>query len=270
MSKRGDSVSASTRILAFMHENPGRVWRGAAIADRLDIAKPTARQAFRRLLQNQNGTHPPLLRVEPGKYRLFQTAGAIFGAEPGPILLHALGFRCTASRNRGWSPPGGRQRRSLEIGDLRAPSGWDWSPENRQNIKRSSWLGRDVTVQVSESGTVLVQVCASQPEENLTPSDLERCLSWLDGLLLGEGLEWSQRDARLVSVEMHRHFQRFRMHASVQGMTLQLWRNAWAQVYQKEEGLLRAELRWNEGSQEISLSEAVALLRALQGPGARP
>lgn len=265
MTKAAHGSDVSDRIVHFFRSNPHRAWAPKHLADHIGAPGSTIRTALGRLIQSRDGTPAPLLRVEPGIYRLARSLPEMMVREEPSFGLHAIGITFTTRSVRGWAPPPAPNANAGNFGLLRPQDGWSKQPETGQWRLERTWSGRTMRLQVSpSSGHVGVTLKATNPADNLDRDLFGEFVGFLHGYMIAQGIPWSNDTAYLERMEFNWDFRHFRL-VGLSGISLKLWRNSWAQIYQKAEDVLRVEVRYEAmGDDSVSLWEAVDIVRTLQ------
>lgn len=264
----GAALRAGTlghKIAVLMGAEPRRLWTPAEIARQLRVPTGSVRKELTRLLRRTStGGDPFILRVKTGLYRTFIDHGTLAQIEQPPIELHAVQISCTLPQNRGWGPP-----QSPKRGTLAGSSAWSWNKQNRQHHGFLSWQGRRVTVAFSTT-TATIQVALEASQTPIGIAEFETFDAWLDGTLQALGLVWLPERAHLDNFELNQDYRRVAM-GDARRFTIKSLRNAWAQLYQKDEYRMRKELRVHKAEDELlTAREFGSILSGLLAPVAPP
>lgn len=202
------------------------------ISHRVGCHPGTVRKALCRLVDRDP---PPVLRVERGWYRAWLDPEDLAKVERPLPHLHAIQLRATLPQNRGLPPRGGQ---ATFQGSGPGP---EFETGSKQWHDRWVWRGRKVLVQLSSTtGTLLISLSAS--DDPLEPQEFaeftERLAGWCDA----HGLWWDDRMAEVVTLELNQDYAELSV-SEFRRARLRVFKDAWVQVYQKAERLMRMELR---------------------------
>lgn len=123
--------------------------------------------------------------------------------------------------------------------------------DNSQIVYHVEFLGRNVTIQLMRD---VVGIFLKSSEAPLDYQEFRSLRWWLEGrfgnaFLLGSPM--------LRQVGLNKDYKELRLDG-VQSIKLQKWENAWAQIYQKGENILRREVHL---ATSIGLDEAIQMLQ---------
>jgi hypothetical protein len=124
--------------------------------------------------------------------------------------------------------------------------------DNTQMVYHVEILSRSVTIQLMRDHVGIFCKCSSNPFSYL---EFKSFRSWLEGkfgnaFILGKPV--------LVQVGLNKDYKELRLDG-VSSIKLQLWENAWQQIYQKGEDVLRREVHLSL-KPKLGLDEAIDLL----------
>lgn len=202
------------------------------VSHRVDCHPGTVRKALCRLVDRDP---PPVLRVERGWYRAWMDPEDLAKVERPLPHLHAIQLRLVSPQNRGQAPRGGQ----TTFNDSRP--GPEYETSSKQWQDRWVWRGRKVTVQLSTTtGTVLVSLRSSS--DPLEPQEFAEFTERLAGWCQAQGIWWDDRLAEVVTLDLNMDYTELSV-SEFRSAKLKVFKEAWVQVYQKSERLMRMELR---------------------------
>ena len=122
--------------------------------------------------------------------------------------------------------------------------------DNTQIVYHIEFLGRNVTVQLMRE---IVGIFIKSTESPLDYTEFRAFKYWLEGKF---GTAFILGSPMLRQVGLNKDYAELRMDG-VHSVKLQKWENAWSQIYQKAENVLRREVHL---ATTIGLDEAIQLL----------
>lgn len=252
-------MTVAQQIAALLRSEPRGLFTATEIATRLKLKAGHVRKELHRMAREKKNGPPPLVRVHHGLYRAFTDPCDLAQIEDPPVTLHAIQCSCKMPQNRGWGPPQGE---TPTWGSLARRPAWTKIDSTGAWMRSSTWEGRQVEIAVFPStGTVQVHLTATS--NPILCEDFATFPTWLGATMQAYGLVWSDADVDFDNVEMNKDYRTLFI-SRPDRVSLRKFRNAWAQIYQKNANLLRTEIRVTRPRDErLSVRETVEILRTL-------
>ena len=209
------------------------------IAFELGASHDAIKKSLNRLYHHKN-----IERVTYGWYRSIYNLDDILKAESPEMRLHGI-------KIEGIVP--NLEQASLSCHLLNNLS---MTSSGNRRMGKFSFMGRVVTVQLSESGRVEIQIRGTKYPLNYV--EFEQFAGWIDGISNGAHLKWN---LMIVQLGIGRDFRTWELEG-IKSIKWGQWRNAWAQIYQKT-ATMRAEIHINE---RLGLGDAIHILRGMTEP----
>jgi len=135
----------------------------------------------------------------------------------------------------------------------------DPDPSNGGWTRSSSYEGRKVTITLYRTGTILIRIRSSKYP--MTPSEFSGFNGWLNGLFNNEV---PLMNLYVIEVGVGKDFRVLRLDG-IKSIKWGVFTNAYWELYQKNEEVMRMALHLNFPKNEISLLDAINLLQAATG-----
>lgn len=245
------------RILLILKAEPLKLWSAQELATVLREKKGTVTKELSRLRKKVNYDGDPLLTYDPFRqsYRHFVKGETMPEIERVEVTIHALQMRIGVPQPHGWSPPAAARHVK-----------WTENEKAVQYNGRFEYRGRKGTIQFQvTTGSLMVDLNANEHGMELRVPEAMEYLGFLEGLLKGQGFRYAEEYAEIVNVEFNQDFERLALSGMKRSM-LRKWVNSWAQVYEKQTGVLRREFRLHPEDRTLTTLEALAILREMQRP----
>jgi hypothetical protein len=234
-------VALGKRIIQYLRAISPRPATPKEIAFELGIEAKTVRATITRLHR-----HKFIEKSCTGHYRALYTLEDILKTESPELRLHGI-------KIEGMLPGGAGLTSKLPFmgQPIEQCSG---------NRKKYSFLydGRSVTIMVSDNG--LIEIFLRSSKHAVDFVTFCGFAGWLDGLFMGQT---HALNLNVVELGIGRDFRTYRLDG-IKSIKWGQWRNAWAQIYQKQNEM-RVEIHLNE---RIGLGDAIHILRGMtERPG---
>lgn len=241
--------TVARQIVVFLNNSPRDIFTPAQIARELKHSTSTVSKEISRLRDRRDSQgNPYLVPVGSGGWRAFIDLEKLVDIEQSQVCVHAI-----------------QASMRVPLRDplpLTAPGGaWKHDESNGQHRLTDWWGSHRLTVTLSPGGMCQVSLAAS--DTALTPEGFDLFLQWLDGWMTAQRIPFRVEMATMDNLELNRDGMRMSI-ADCRRFKMQQWRNAWAQVYQKDRDRLRAEIRLTKGRDyALRMDEAASVVDRL-------
>lgn len=247
--------TVSYMIVQLLKSQPLKLWSAGEIAFVLREQPTTVSKALHRLKQRETLDGHPHLTYDPFRqsYKAFVEGDDMPKVERVEVKIHAFQIGLKVPQPGGWTPPPAARHVA-----------WKAHDQSMQYTGRFEFEGRKGTIQYSvTTQSLLISLEANAHGQELSVPQAMEYVGFLEGLVKGQGLRFAKEYAEVRSVEFNQDFERLAISGMKRAM-LRKWVNSWAQVYEKESGLLRREFRWHPEDRMLTTPEALAIIRAMQ------
>jgi hypothetical protein len=245
-------MGAKEKILRYLiatAPEPVNTWK---ITQALGISKETAKRTLAKLYEMGE-----IEKQGRGFYRGKVTAERILALEQTEIQLHGIKIQFKAvelvKENGRFVPFWGQ---GISLRPLFNPQELVYQ-DDWKIVYRVEFSGRWTTITL-HGGKPLCEVWLKCSENPLNYQEFKQFKSWLEGRF---GNSFILGEPELIQVGLNRDYQELRMDGC-NSLKLQKWENAWSQIYNKAERLLRVETHI---STRIDLNEALDILDSRVG-----
>ena len=240
-------TGAKERILNFLTRSAPELFNAGMIASTLSIKKETVKRTLSRLF-NEGAIEKDL----KGYYRGVVTSERMLALERTDIKIHGLKIEFQATdlirENYRFVPFRGEGLSLCPLfneNELIKTDYW-------YNVYYCEFLGRWTKVTLHR-GKPLVEVFLNCSSEPLDIHEFKQYRSWLQGRL---GHTYDLGDPQLIQVGLNRDYETLRLDGC-SSIKLQQWENAWQQIYNKAEKVLRNEMHITT---RLKLDEAIEIM----------
>lgn len=238
------SVALGKRIIKYLQSISPRPAAPKEISFELGEQSNTIRAILTRLHR-----HNLIEKSGPGDYRALYSLEDILKTESPDMRLHGIKLEGGIPSDRAGLP-------------LMLPFMTQPAEPGSGDRKKYSFLfeGRNVTIMVSDNGTIEIFLRSSKHAVDY--ATFCAFAGWLDGLFMGQS---HTLGLMVVELGIGRDFRTWRLDG-VKSIKFTQWRNAWAQIYQKQKEM-RVEIHIND---RIGLGDAIHIMRGMTEPKPQP